>query len=95
MHLAETPSHVSPRLPGEGKNPAAKLCSQQHRERQTSIEKQQNKNRQTALRGDHFENNAWQQLTKTQKASSCMPDVSCWPLKHAQNEQKATITKYS
>lgn len=63
MHLAETLSHASPRLPGEGKNPADKLCSQQHREQQTSIEKE-TKQKQMALIGDHFKNNAWQQLKK-------------------------------
>lgn len=94
MHQAETLSHASPRLPEEGKNPADKLCSQQHREQQTSIEKE-TKQKQMALIGDHLKNNAWQQLKKTQKASSCMSDVSCWPLKHAQNKQKATITMYS
>lgn len=65
-------------------------CVLDNTENKTSMEKQQNENSQMCtLICNHFENNAWEQLTKTQKASSCMLDVSCWPFKKCSKRTKS------
>lgn len=55
--------------------------------RETTTQKQSNSTNRWAA-----EKSAWQRLTKTQQASSCTSDASCWPLKNTQNQPKATVT---